>query len=128
MHIINLTRNSLLASRVGVANTFWTRLKGLCGRTSLPTGAGLLITRCQAIHMFFMKFPIDAVFVSVEDRVVGLAEDLKPYCFSPVFFKASYVVELPAGTIRRSGTQVGDQVQKESESPNSKPEIRNKSK
>ena len=53
-----------------VARSFWARLKGLIGRQSLPPGRGLLILKCNAIHTFFMRVPIDATFYDREDRVV----------------------------------------------------------
>ena len=60
--------------------------------------------------MFFMKFTIDAVFVDNNKIVVGLAEGIKPFEMSPVFFKARDVIEVPAGKIRETKTQIGDQI------------------
>ena len=62
-----------------VARSFWARLKGLIGRQSLPPGRGLLILKCNAIHTFFMRFPIDATFYDREDRVVKTVRNIRPW-------------------------------------------------
>ena len=62
-----------------VARSFWARLKGLIGRRGLPPGRGLLILRCNAIHTFFMRFAIDAVFYDRQDRVVKTVRNVRPW-------------------------------------------------
>ena len=62
-----------------VARTLWARIRGLIGRRGLPAGEGLLILRCNAIHTFFMSFPIDAVFLDASDRVVKVVRGIKPW-------------------------------------------------
>ena len=81
---------------------------GLLDRTSLDRDEALVITRCQSIHMFFMRFAIDAVFVDRNRRVVGLVREIKPFRFSPIFWSACWVVELSPGIIASSRTDVGD--------------------
>jgi len=108
--IRNLTRNSVVASSVEIAQTSSARMKGLLGRNEFPKGSALIITRCQSIHMFFMKFPIDVIFCDRQNRVVGLCANIKPFRLSPVFFKASYAIELPPGAIASSKTQLGDMI------------------
>lgn len=108
MSIVNETRGSVIAGQVTVANTFLSRFVGLLNRNSLSGGEALIITGCTSIHMFFMKFPIDAVFVDRAYRVVGLAEHIKPFQLSKIFWNANFVIELPAGTIRTSQTRIGD--------------------
>jgi uncharacterized membrane protein (UPF0127 family) len=61
--------------------------------------------------MLFMNFPIDVIFCDKENKVVGLCADIKPFYLSPVFFKASYAIELPSGSIASSSTQISDQMQ-----------------
>jgi uncharacterized membrane protein (UPF0127 family) len=109
--ITNITRNTTLASHIKIAGDPWNRMKGLLGRKDFPKGEALVITHCQSIHMFFMKFPIDVIFCDSQDKVVGLCETIKPFQMSPLFFKASYAIELPSGTIAASKTQKGDQIQ-----------------
>jgi len=110
MKIINITQNSILSSETKRADGFFARAKGLLGKKFFKKGQGLLIFRCQAIHMFFMQFAIDAIFVDKDNTVVGLCKNIKPFCLSPVFLKASFVVELPAGMIDLTQTQVGDKI------------------
>ena len=109
--IVNVTRNAVIASRFKIAQDPWARMKGLLGVRDFPQGEALVITHCQSIHMFFMKFPIDVIFCDRQNKVVGLCERLKPFYLSPIFFKASYAIELPSGIIASSKTQVGDQIQ-----------------
>ena len=113
MTVTNLTRNIILCANARLADTFYTRARGLLGRPALAAGEGLVITRCNSIHMFFMKFPIDAVFVDRRGVVVGIVEHILPNRLSPVFWSADRVIELPSGTINASATAVGDEVRTE---------------
>ena len=61
-----------------VAETFAQRARGLIGRRGLAPGRGLLITRCNCIHTFFMRFPIDATFLDADDRVVRVVRNIPP--------------------------------------------------
>jgi uncharacterized membrane protein (UPF0127 family) len=108
--VINQTRGTALAERAGLACSFAERGQGLMGRAALAAGEGLVIDPEWSIHMFFMRFPIDAVFVGRDGRVAGLRADLPPWApFAGVApWRGRYVVELPAGTIAATGTQAGD--------------------
>lgn len=108
--IRNQTRDSTLCDRGAVADNPWTRLVGLLGRSSLAVGEGLLIVPCSSIHMFFMRFPIDAVYLDCDGRVVGVDEDLRPWRVGGFYRGARYVIELPSGAAASTGTEVGDQV------------------
>ena len=80
-------------------------------RRRLPDGAGLVIDPCTSIHMFFMRFSIDVLYVDREDRVVRIQKGLKPWRVGPLHTKgARYVIELPEGTVTRTGTQLGDHI------------------
>ena len=105
-----LTRGQVLAERLRPAHTHWTRLRGLLGTRSLPEGDGLWIRPCRQVHMFGMRYPIDVVFVDADQRVVGLTSDLQPGRVSPKFAGTTSVLELPAGTIVRTGLAVGTQL------------------
>jgi len=61
--------------------------------------------------MFFMRFPIDAVFIDRQGTVVGFVENILPNQLSPVFWSADRVIELPAGTIKATATLIGDSLQ-----------------
>lgn len=106
--VTNLTRNTLLADQAGRADTFVSRFKGLMGRAELPLGDGLHIEPCTSIHTFFMRIPIDALFLDKELKVVDICHAMPPWRVSRVYFGARSVLELPAGTARASGTQPGD--------------------
>ncbi len=110
MKVWNATREIWLASQVEVADRFVRRLVGLLGRKSLPPEHGLLITRCDSIHTIGMRFPIDVVFVDQDARVVKAIESLRPFRVVFPVWHAVAVLELPAGTIRRTRTRVGDQL------------------
>ena len=74
-------------------------MKGLLGRSELRPGEGLLLRPASAIHTFFMRFPIDAVFLDREWRVVGIADDVAPWR-TAARKGAKAVLELPAGNPR----------------------------
>lgn len=109
MEIRNLTRGTTLAEQAGLAATSRERRRGLLGRDWLADGEGLWIVPCEAIHTFGMKFPIDVVFLSRSFRVVKLRENLPPRRIA-VCLCAHSVLELPAGTVQRTGTETGDQL------------------
>ncbi|MBS8266576.1 DUF192 domain-containing protein [Mesobacillus boroniphilus] len=97
-----------LPYRIKIANTFSARLKGLMFRRSPLDRQGLWITPCNSIHMFFMNFPIDAVFLDKEVRIVKLVGDLDPWKIVKPIPNAYSVVELPVGTIKKFDLQTGD--------------------
>ena len=111
MRAMNARSQSEIATRLQKADTFWSRLRGLSGRSSLPTGEALWIIPCRGIHTHGMAFSIDVLFLDAERKVVGLEENLDPGRFAPIRWKAKTVLELPAGTIRRTRTQVGDTIE-----------------
>jgi uncharacterized membrane protein (UPF0127 family) len=110
IRLVNRTRGALLAERVELAVAMAERLRGLLGRTELPRGTALAIAPCAAIHTFFMKFAIDAVFLDGSGRVVRVLSDLRPWRATRFHRHAAQVVELPAGTVARTGTREGDQL------------------
>jgi hypothetical protein len=112
IRIVNQTRNQIVADNAELARTFVTRGLGLMGRTALPDGYALIIFPEWSIHTFFMRIPIDVLFVDRHDCVVGLREVMPPNRpFAGVApWRGHYVVELPAGVIRTTGTTVGDQL------------------
>ncbi|HEV8053307.1 MAG: DUF192 domain-containing protein [Chloroflexi bacterium] len=113
--LVDAASGAVLADHLHVASSFWARFRGLMGRSSLGAGEGLYL-RTASIHMFFMRFPIDALFVARADpdgtrSVVGVHPSLPPWrgLVLPVR-GAEGVVELPAGTLARTGVAVGDRV------------------
>jgi uncharacterized protein len=106
----NLDTQQILAEDLAEARSFLARAWGLLGRSNLPRGAGLLIRPCRSIHTFGMRFPIDALFLNRDQQVVGLVHALKPQRISPIFVSAYGVIELPAGTLKATGTLTGHRV------------------
>ncbi|MCA0989690.1 DUF192 domain-containing protein [Pseudalkalibacillus hwajinpoensis] len=93
---------------ISKANTFGKRLKGLMFRTRPLHDEALLITPCNAIHMCFMFFSIDVVFLNERNEVVKVVPNLKPWRIVLPVKGANATLELPAGAIERYEMKVGD--------------------
>ena len=87
------------------------RMRGLLGRHGLDQGQGILLKPCNQIHMFFMKFPIDAIFLDRNDTVVHICHDIRPWRISRLIFKAVSVIECSSGMAKDAGILVGDQIE-----------------
>lgn len=110
MRILNKTRDTLIAQSAAVADTLLKRMKGLMARKNFAPGEALIITPCNSIHTFFMRFPIDVLFVDRDNKIVAQGIEIKPWQVSPIYWRAKFVVELPCGTISSSGTREGDEI------------------
>lgn len=110
IRVVNRTRSAVLGDRIAVANTPDTRNRGLLKHSSLEKGEGLWIVPTQSIHMFFMKFALDIVYLNKAKRVVKIVRHLKPWRIS-LCLRAHSVLELPAGVIDGTGTEKGDQME-----------------
>jgi hypothetical protein len=108
VRLVNRRTGAVLADRVERATSFWQRLRGLMGRGALAEGSALSIEPCNGIHTFFMRFPIDAVFLDRERRIVRAIQSMPPYRSTRLYRSVVQVVELPAGTLVRTGTREGD--------------------
>lgn len=106
----NETRGSIVAEVADLANTSATRRKGLLGRDALPEGHALWILPCESVHTCFMKFPIDVVYLDRKHRVRKVARAVPPWRLSMCLLAHS-VLEMPSGTVARTNTQAGDQLQ-----------------
>jgi len=100
---------SPVCERCLLAETPLTRLRGLLGRAGLERGEGLYLRPASSIHMWFMRFPIDAVFLDREDRVLRIVRELKPWRVSGCR-GAKAVVELAAGESDRVGLREGERI------------------
>jgi uncharacterized membrane protein (UPF0127 family) len=105
----NVTRGVNLTECGRVADSFLTRLVGLLRDEHLAPGDGLWILPCNSIHSVGMKFVFDAVFLDKDLRVVHLMRDMPPWKASKMVWAAKSVLELPAGMIAQTGTELGDQ-------------------
>jgi len=108
--VYNKTKETFLAFRVKVADSVLGRLIGLLGRRSLQPDSGVWIVPANAVHTIGMLFTFDLVLIDKNFKVVGLRELVRPFKVTKPNFKAESVLELPAHTIFRSRTQIGDQL------------------
>jgi uncharacterized protein len=110
VYVYNKTRETFVATEATIADSYFTRLIGLLGKTRrwAQPGKGLWIVPSRGVHTIGMLFPIDLIFLSREKEVVHVEEHVSPFRISKVSLKAKSVLELPPHTIYRSRTQVGD--------------------
>jgi uncharacterized membrane protein (UPF0127 family) len=90
-----------------IAEGFGARMRGLLGRTGLEPGTGMLIDREPSVHTFFMRFPIDVVFLNRERKIVKIAHALRPWRVAGAIGAAA-ALELPAGAAAAAGLEQGD--------------------
>ncbi len=110
MRVNNVSRKQVLGETVREARSLFSRMKGLLGTDGLSPGDGLWISPCKSIHSFGMRFVFDAVFLGPDLKVLGKYERFRRNGISRVFWNACGVLELPAGTIERTETEVGDEI------------------
>ncbi len=109
----NRTRQAYLATELAVANTHWTRLRGLLGLRAddFRNGSGLWIVPCHGIHTLGMGFPIDVVYLDRAMTVIHVQPDVQPWRFAPVRRQATSVLELPCHIAAETKTAVGDRIE-----------------
>jgi uncharacterized membrane protein (UPF0127 family) len=109
----NQTRQIHLATDLAVAETHWSRLRGLLGTSEgdFRNGSGLWIRPCRGVHTLAMRFPIDVVYLDRAGMVVHLERELRPWRFAPVRMQAASVLELPRNTVASTGTALGDRIE-----------------
>lgn len=108
----NQTRQTLLATDLSLANTHWTRFRGLLGLSAddFGNGSGLWITPCRGVHTLGMGFVIDVVYLDHALKVVDVQSAVKPWRFTPIRLRAASVLELPCHTAAATKTEVGDTI------------------
>jgi uncharacterized protein len=97
---------AVVCSQCELADRPWPRMKGLLGRTSLEPGGGMLMRPAPSVHMWFMRFAIDVVFLDRQNTIVGIAHTLRPWRMAGAR-RAHAALELPAGTAERLGLVKG---------------------
>jgi uncharacterized protein len=110
LKVLNLSRQTVLADCVEVADHGATRRRGLLGRTTLPAGEGLWIVPCESVHTFGMKFPIDLVYLDRKKKVKKVRSGVPPWRLSACL-SAHSVLELASGTIHHTQTRPGDMLE-----------------
>jgi len=111
-YAFNRTRTTYLATELMIAQTHWTRFRGLMATDAFRfrRGQGLWISPSHGVHTFAMRFPIDVVYLDRERIIIHVEEELKPWRLAALRIQAASVLELPVGTIHESQTALGDQV------------------
>jgi hypothetical protein len=107
LQVINVTKETILASHAEAAKSGGKRSKGLLGRDCLAPGEGMWIVPCEAVHTFFMRFAIDLVYLDRKNRIKKIASAVPPWRLSACL-SAYSVLELPSGTIENSKSSPGD--------------------
>jgi len=108
MKVINKTKNAMIAENCGWADTLYTRSKGLLGRKGISDNEGLVIIGCRCIHSYFMRFPICAIFIDKNNKVVKVIENFKVNRMSGYYIWADKVIELPPWKAQSTSTLIGD--------------------
>ena len=108
--VINKTRGTCLASKTELVRSILKRMKGLIGRSAdaFSQGTGLWIVPCNGIHTFGMRYPIDVAYLESKERVLRVYHRLAPFRLAALMLNAQSVLELPAGTLGETQTEVGD--------------------
>jgi uncharacterized protein len=109
----NQTRQRYLATELAVADTHWSRLRGLLGSSEADflNGGGLWIRPCRGVHTLAMRFAIDVVYLDHSSKVIHIEHNLRPWRFAPVRVQARSVLELPSHTASSTGTMLGDRIE-----------------
>jgi uncharacterized membrane protein (UPF0127 family) len=111
LRAVNVTRSTMLGDHIRVADSVLTRIVGLLGERGLPTGDGLLIVPSQGVHTWGMQFPIDIAVLNGDWQVMAVRSAMGPFRVTRMFWKATAVLELPAGILSTTSTSVGDQIE-----------------
>jgi hypothetical protein len=108
LRVVNTGRDRELGTRIRLADGWLSRLRGMLARPAPAAGEGLLLTPCRSAHMYGMRFPLDIAFLNANRAVVAVYHSLPPGSRTNWHRRAVHALELPAGTLARSGTAVGD--------------------
>ncbi len=108
MVIKNQTKNTTLTDQCAVADTFFSRLKGLMRASPLQPGQGLLLKNEKSIHTFFMAFPLDVIYIDQSLTVIRCDENMTPNKLGRYVSRAACILEVPVGVIRQTATARGD--------------------
>jgi uncharacterized protein len=108
LRVVNTRDERELGARIGLADGWLARLRGMLARPEPGPGEGLLLTPCSSVHMYGMRFPLDVAFLDRRGAVVALYPSLAPGSRTRWHRNASHALELSAGALVESGTSIGD--------------------
>jgi len=106
--VTNPSRGTVIGETIEVAESASQKVKGLLGRECLEDGQGLLFKGAGSLHTLFMRFPIDIIYANKQGKVIKTAKAVRPFKLVAAPLRCHYAIELPAGAISASNTQVGD--------------------
>lgn len=125
MRLVRARDGAVVVERLALADRFLPRLRGLMGRPALPAGEGLWLEPCSSIHMMFVRFPLDVLFLrragpgalapGAEGEVLAVKERVRPWLGLAACRGASSALEVPAGEAARLRLEVGDRLRLEGE-------------
>jgi len=108
LRVVNTRHQRELGGRIGLADGWLARLRGMLARPAPVAGEGLLLTPCRSVHMYGMPFSLDVAFIDAGGAVVAAYRSLSPGSRTHWHRNAVHALELPAGTLDDSGTEIGD--------------------
>jgi hypothetical protein len=111
MRAFNTRTGKELSVDVKVADTLFTRMKGLLGKKELLEGEALWIKPCFSVHTFFMKFPIDVIFLNKKNQVIASVSNLSPNRMTRLYPQSFSVLELSVNTIEGTETELQDLIE-----------------
>lgn len=110
VNVYNITSRKYILQYVKIANTFFSRLRGLLPKNIKSKDHILVLMPCKCIHTFGMSYAIDVIFVSKEGRILKIINDMKPNRWSPIIKNSQYVIEIESGIFSNLGIEEGDQI------------------
>ncbi len=110
LSFVRISDGKIISSNIETAYTFGKRFRGLMFRKSLAEGSSMHIKPCGSVHCFFMRYPIDVVFLSGDGKIVHIIKEMKPWRVSKIYAKAESVLELPSGYAQKVGLNIGDRL------------------
>jgi uncharacterized protein len=111
VQVVNRRSGVVLGERVVLAVGLRSRLRGLLGRSELAPGEGLWLEPCASIHMFFMRFALDVLFVDRTGSVVKQCNRVRPWRIAGGGARARAALEVAAGVVECSDTRIGDRLE-----------------
>jgi uncharacterized membrane protein (UPF0127 family) len=111
MRAYNLRNSKELSNNVALADSLLKRMKGLLGKKEMLNGEALWIKPCISVHTLFMKFPIDVLFLDKRNRVIAAITNIRRNRLTWIYLNALSALELPAGTLQKTDTRIGDEIE-----------------